>query len=264
MSSASASSISAQAVLTAMTGAVLSVSPILHVNAVDETLVGASAEFRARPVRELELHLAAQARMPWNESASTLREGGLVDSATATVYATPFGSRILFGVAGRASRFSLAQLPDAVSDAWQLFGVVGVDVVVATDPSKRARGEILDRQLLWPAAVASAAVVSLRHYELNGDDPFGVRLKLVEDSRLDEISTSLRQVLGDGVFSLELRAGFGRDWLREMNLWRAGGTLLLSVVPRSRITLDYDVSTESRTGLTGRRHTATMSLHVDL
>ena len=42
--------------------------------------------------------------------------------------------------------------------------------------------------MLSPRGLASSTVLSLRHYELTSDDPFGERLVLVERSRTDEIS----------------------------------------------------------------------------
>lgn len=62
----------------------------------------------------------------------------------------------------------------------------------------------------------------------------------------------------------EVRAGAGRDWIREVELYRIGGSLLLSFTRSSRLAFDYDLASESGTGFIGRRHAGSAVLHVDL
>jgi len=195
-----------------------------------------------------------------------VREGGVVDSATAQLFAAPRAGKLLFSLGLQTRRLGLAALADEPAPhAWQAFGAAGVDYTLHSDPTRTARGEILDGELLAPRALAASTILSLRHYELTSQDPFGARLVLVERSRIDEVSGVLRRVLDRrGVLGAELRAGAGYDWLREVRLFRAGASLLVSATASSRLTLDYDLANESRTGLVGRRHAGSVVLHVDL
>ena len=79
----------------------------------------------------------------------------------------------------------------------------------------------------------------------------------------------IRHVFGSGVLGTELRGGIGYDWQRAVRQWRAGASLLLAATTSSRLTVDYDVASETvigpgLTGLTGRRHIGSVVLHVDL
>jgi hypothetical protein len=49
-----------------------------------------------------------------------------------------------------------------------------------------------------------------------------------------------------------------------VRIWRAGASALISATSSSRLTFDYDVASESGTGLSGRRHAGSVVLHVDL
>jgi hypothetical protein len=108
-------------------------------------------------------------------------------------------------------------------------------------------------------------VASYRHYEISSEDPFGARLVLVERSSYDEISAVWREVLDEkGALGTEARGGIGYDWGRSTKVWRAGASLILSATSSSRLSADYDIQSESGTGLQGRRHVGSVVLHVDL
>jgi hypothetical protein len=177
------------------------------------------------------------------------------------VYTTLLDRRIVLGLGARARELRLAGAEDS---AQQLLGITGVDVVVHASPQRIARGEILDDELLVPSALADSVVISYRRYQLRSDAPFGARLVLVERSAVDELSVVARQTLARGRIAVELRGGLGHDWDRDAELRRAGASLLLSALKGSRLSLGYDTTTEITTGLTGRRHSGWINLHVDL
>lgn len=226
---------------------------------------GASAFGQTSPVRRLQAQVRADYNQPWRESAATVREGGSQDVLSAQVFATPhLGSRLLFSVGGVARRLGLEPLPGMdETHATQLLASAGFDVTLV-NAGRAMDGEMLDDEMLNARSLASAAVVSFRHYEMSSDDPFGQRLVLVERASVDEVSGVIRKVVG-GRIGGELRGGVGYDGARETKQWRAGASLLVAATRASRFTLDYDVATESGTGLvTGRRHFASAVLHVDL
>ncbi len=227
---------------------------------------GGNLALRTRPGRPLQLQLTSELAMPWRESVSTIVQGGAVDSLQLDAYSTPFSDKVVFGVTGRARRLGLSPMPEEPNlSAQQLFGAGGVDLVLWADPDHVVPGEILDDEMLWPVGMASSAVLSYRHYELFSDDPFGQRLVLVTRSQIDETSGAYRQTLGKGgAVAFEVRGGIGYDWARNVQQWRGGASLLLSPTMNTRFTLAYDASSESGTGLAGRRHTGWIMLHVDL
>jgi tetratricopeptide (TPR) repeat protein len=228
--------------------------------------IGGSAIGQTSPLSDVQLQARADVNVPWHESASTFREDGEMDALGATVYASPHSKRVVFSVGTQARRLGLQPVMGVPMDhAIQLWGSAGVDVVVATAPGQAVRGEILDSEMLAPRALSSSAVVSYRHYEMSSDDPFGQRLVLVERSSMDELSGSLRKVVGArGMLGGELRGGIGYDWIRKVQQWRAGASVLLSATKTSRLTFDYDFASESATGIVGRRHAGSVVLHVDL
>ena len=208
----------------------------------------------------------AQVPHQYRESATTVREGGTYDGVTAAAYASALDSRLLFSVGLQGRRLSIA--PRAGEDrahSMQMLGVAGADYVLTRDVGSQARGEILGEDMLAPRSLSSSIVLSYRHYEFSGEDPFGPRLTLVERSSLDEVAVSASQVLDPrGMVAVELRGGLGRDWVRDGQRYRVGGALMLSVTRSSRLTLDYDLATETNTGLVGRRQAGTAVFHVDL
>jgi hypothetical protein len=228
--------------------------------------LGASAIVTSSPERAFQLQLRGDYGLPWRESATTVREGGVFDAATIAGYGRIDGGRVLIGAGLLGRRLALAPRADeGTIHAVQMLGFAGVDLNLLSDPTRAARGEILGDELLSSRALATALVLSYRHYELSADDPFGERLDLVTRSSVDELSTAARAVLDpDGMVAGELRGGIGHDWIRGGVRLRAGASLLLSFTRGSRLTFDYDVGSESQTGLIGRRHAGTAVLHVDL
>ncbi len=227
--------------------------------------LGASALVTTDPRRQVQLQLRADYGQAWRESSSTIREGGVIDGAIGSAYVSGWARRALFSASVQQRRLTLAPLPgmDEVA-AMQVVGALGVDYTVTLDRAAVMRGEILDGEMLTPRGLASATVVSLRHYEMVSEAPFGARLVLVERSQTDEASAVVRRVVGGGAVGVELRGGAGYDWRRGIGLYRLGASLMLSATAGSRVTADYDVGSESGTGLVGRRHAGSVVLHVDL
>jgi len=141
----------------------------------------------------------------------------VVDNLQGAAYARALNGKLLLSVGVQGRRLALAAR-DGMTEvhAAQVLGVAGVDYVLSTDPTRVARGEILGDELLMPRSLSSSIVLSYRHYELSGDDPFGQRLTLVTRSSLDELSASVGQVLDPrGMIAVEARGGYGHDWLRD-------------------------------------------------
>jgi tetratricopeptide (TPR) repeat protein len=260
----SVSQASARLILTKLTGATFSLGGTVFTGREDAVRYGGLGALRARPFETLQIQISGELNQPWKESSSTMREDGVTDSATAELYTTALSDRLVLGLTGRFRRLGLRQVGQAEPHANQWFGAAGLDWIALIDYAHPTRGEILDQDLLWPTGMAPSLIMSYRHYELDSENPFGARLVLVEQSRLDEASAVVREVLGDGVLGFEARGGVGYDWLREVQLWRAGSTVLISVVPSIRFSFDFDLANESGTGLTGRRYAGIMGLHVDL
>lgn len=221
--------------------------------------VGGTTLLQTSPTRRVQLWARTDMNMPWRESASTIREGGLFDAGAFQLYAAPMSRRVLFGVGGQYRRLGFLDLEERAD---QFLGAASVDFTLS-GPGDAVRGEMLDGELLLPRTMATAIVASYRHYEMKSDDPFGDRLVLVERSSLDELSAVARKVV-DSRLGAEVRGGIGYDWARETRQWRAGASLLLAASTGSRLSLDYDVASESGTGLAGRRHLASAVFHVDL
>jgi tetratricopeptide (TPR) repeat protein len=252
--------------LSALRGSLMAAGITGHDRSNGDTGVGGAAVVRTSPAFPVQVHARGELNLPWRESASVIREGGVADTAEVQAYVIGWDHRVIFSAAAQGRRLSLAPLPEMDDvEALQLFGAVGVDLVVAADPARRARGEMLDDDLLSPTGFADAIVLSYRHYELTSDDPFGSRLVLVERSSSDELSAMVRRVVDDdGLFAFELRGGGGYDYLRSAVLWRAGGSLLVSATANSRFAVGYDIASESGTGLDGRRYAGSAMFHVDL
>lgn len=232
----------------------------------DSRGIGASAMLATSQDRAIQIQLRGDYGQAWRESATTVREGGVVDNLQGAAYARALNGKLLLSVGVQGRRLALAAR-DGMTEvhAAQVLGVAGVDYVLSTDPTRVARGEILGDELLMPRSLSSSIVLSYRHYELSGDDPFGQRLTLVTRSSLDELSASVGQVLDPrGMIAVEARGGYGHDWLRDGDRYRVGGSLMLSLTRTSRLTLDYDLANETFTGLVGRRQAGMAVLHVDL
>lgn len=246
-------------------GGVAALGATVHQSDLDTT-VGGTGVLNTSAARRLQLQLRGDMNLPWRESSSTIREDGAFDAASAQAYYAPWSRKLLFSVGAQARRLTLdASAMGEGTSAYQVLGIGGADLIIRQDHDRTARGEIFDNEMLLPRTLASSTVLSLRHYEMASQDPFGARLVLVERSTIEEVSAVTRHVLDrKGKLAAELRGGIGYDWIRDVQLWRAGASALLSATASSRLTLDYDVASESRTGLVGRRHIGQMVLHVDL
>lgn len=227
--------------------------------------LGSGAEVRSAPGRAIQLHARAELNMPWREAANTIREGGRVDGLTGHLYALPLGDRFIIDTGGQVRRLTVRSLDDEDEpSASQSLLFAGADVVLWHDPTSTARGEILDENLLWPTYLAESLVLSYRHYEVFSEGDLDDRIGMVERARIDEVSATGRYALPGGALALEARGGIGYDSGRELRMWRGGGALLLTPWMFARLSLSYDVATESTTGLTGRRHAGWATIHVDL
>ena len=212
----------------------------------------------ARDLRVVADHLVAadQDEAVAAREADRARDGGAADRA----------GRIgrVRGGCGELGLGAVGDLP-ATDHALQTFGSAGVDYVLSSSPRRILRGEVLDEGMLWPVSFGQAVVASYRHYELASDDPFGMRLALVDRSAVDEVSMLVRRVFdARGIVGGELRGGVGYDQAREVRLWRAGGSLTLAATATTRLSVLYDITNERGAGITGRRHAGGVSLHVDL
>ena len=253
------------AIMASRRGGMLAVGTTVEL--AEEPRVGGSALAHTSPRRDVQLQVRGDYNLPWNESASTLRDGGVQDTLGAHLYLKSAVSdrEVLASFAVQGRRLGLEPL--AAMDmprAHQLFASAGLDVLLTSSPDRALRAETFDGEMLYPKAMTAATVVSYRHYELFGEDPFGMRLRLVERSSIDEISGVLRRIERRGVLGAELRGGLGYDWVRYVQQWRAGASLLLAATDYSRLSFDYDLASESGTGLVGRRHSGSVVLHVDL
>ncbi|HVV85565.1 MAG TPA: tetratricopeptide repeat protein [Kofleriaceae bacterium] len=228
--------------------------------------MGVSAMLNTTQDSRFQVQLRGDWGQAWRESANTVREGGVVDDAQAVAYAGADQGRLLFSAGVQGRRLTLA--PDALggdTQAVQVLGIGGVDYQLVRDPTSVARGEILGSEFLAPRVLSSAIVLSYRHYELSGDNPFPDRLTLVTRSSLDELSASVGQVIDPhGMIAAELHGGVGHDWIRDGQRYRAGASLMISLTHWSRFTFDYDIASETYTGLVGRFQAGEAVLHVDL
>ena len=229
------------------------------------TTFGGQVAVRTPNTKRMQLHVDAQLNMPWRESASSIREGGLVDAITGTVYGRLLGERIIASAGAQARNLTLAAREMGTSPkARQLLTIGGVDLLAWAARQNSARGEVLDERMTWPTYMADSLVLSYRHYEVFVDGNFGDRLVLVDRARIDELSATARKTVMDGMLAIELRGGAGYDTKRDVKMSRFGGMLWIAPLAAGRISLSYDVAAEGTTGLVGRRHEGWVSLHLDL
>lgn len=229
------------------------------------TQLGARGLYSSSQARSWHVEVTGTANAPWDESAATLREGGILDAVELQAYAVPLSRRLVFIGGGRFSRYGITGAAGGVEHAHQEFGAAGLDVVVHSSFGRLARAQVFNDQWTAPAQQAQSVILSYRHYEQKTDSPFGPRLLLVPRSRLDEISGRAQLVADHGGWlSVGAVGGVGYDSIRNLWQWRAGGQLLFSPLARARLSLSYQLTSETVTGFTGRRHEGKLSLHVDL
>ncbi|HEU5060383.1 MAG TPA: hypothetical protein VFU21_27820, partial [Kofleriaceae bacterium] len=227
--------------------------------------VGTSFDVRAGEGRRLQLRASGDLNMPWRETASTMREGGRETGATAMTYALPFGDRVILGAGARLRSLALEPIMEVDASGSQTMLIGGADWLVWAPSTRLTRGQFLDEELRWGSSrLADSLTLSYRHYEAFTEDDFAGRLVLAERGTVDELSAVARNSWPDGWFGFEVRGGAGRDWARDVRLWRAGGSLLVTPLETLRGSLSYDYAEESTSGFAGVRHTAWGSIHVDL
>ena len=207
----------------------------------------------------------AEAGGLWRETPRAVFEAARNYSATGHLYISALGRRIVVdsGVLAR----QLRMLADhGAPSANQVLLWTGVDALVWSNFKNQARGEILDDELQRATFAADSAVISYRHYELFGvtDPMFASRLSLADRASIAEVSGTARKVLAKGALLLEGRAGFGRDWARDLWLQRAAAAIWLSPSSSSRLSLAFEFARESVHALAGERRTGMVNYHVDL
>jgi tetratricopeptide (TPR) repeat protein len=227
--------------------------------------IGVGVDTRVGQGKALQLHTSANVLQPWRETASTVREGGRETGVTSVLYALPFGPRLIFDGGVRWRYMALEPIDKMESTGTQTMVFGGADWVAWAPSTRAGRGQFLDEDLRWSTGyLADSLTLSYRHFEAFTDDEFGGRLTLAERDTIDELSAVARNSWPDGLFGLELRAGGGRDWARDIQLWRVGSSVLFTPVETLRASLTYDYAQESTSGFSGERHTAWASLHLDL
>jgi len=128
------------------------------------------------------------------------------------------------------------------------------------------RGEMLDEAMIVPTTLASALTVAYRHYDVStrSTPEFAALIGLAPRASADEVSVNVTAASPSGRVGVALGTGTTYDAARHTRGWRAGAALVWVPLPATRIALAYDEATEIATGLLGRRHTGSLSFHVDL
>jgi len=226
-------------------------------------LAGASTGLLAGHVT---LTIDGEAHTVWRETPRAVFEGGRVDGATSHIFVSLLNQKVVVDSGVQMRRLTLSPEMTGTPDAQQLLAWTGADVIAWTNYAHEARGEILDDDLLRPTYAADSAVISYRHYELSGhsEPMFQSRLSLSDRASMDELSATFRKVLLKGVVAVDARAGFGRDWVRELYMGRGGVAIWVSPTSRSRLSLSFELARESVHAFTGERRTGWMNYHVDL
>ena len=216
------------------------------------------------------LNLRADQENQWAEAPVAVRENGAVTGLTGNLYVFPLPSmRDLILITGsQARRLMLEPAVDSTSRplSSQFLGWVGLDYVFWRNPASILRGQILDERLARPSDLAGAMIFSFRHYELFGrtDPAFETRIALLDRSRIDVVTVTVRNAIADGRFGFEVRGGLGYESTRRNLLSQGGLALYATGGAASRATISYDMAQETTTGLAGRRHTGWVAYHVDI
>jgi tetratricopeptide (TPR) repeat protein len=203
----------------------------------------------------------------WAESPITIQEGGTADAVTAHVFVFPRNRRLLLDAGTQLRRLTLApRVGDAEPHASQALFFVGGDVLLWNSPLRLLRGEFVDDRMLRRTYLNDAGILSYRHYQLYSDsDPtFTSRIALAPRASIDNLSLVFRKVLAHGRVGVDLRGGGGYDNERQRTLSQAGVSLLIAPTWSSRISISYDMSRETATGLSGTLHTGWVTYHADL
>jgi hypothetical protein len=219
--------------------------------------------------RWFEIDASGEVETPWDESAVTVLHGGRTSGVGGHVYSRLFSGRLLLQVGARRRQLSLMAadpISEERSKAWQTLLVGGADVLVWRKPDVAVRGEMLNDTLTAPASSPAAVSLGYRHYDVTSQPTpeFATQIGLAPRGSVDELSVAANVASPRGRVGFELRGGVGRDRARDVPMWRAGGALILAPKSAIRVTLGYEEATEYATGLTGRRRTGWLSVHVDL
>lgn len=265
-------------VLRRPSGASFSAGPLFSAAALDEGARRDQAVGGAITAQgPLGAHLAGDVGVavdaPWEEAAVAMLHGGRVSAVEGHLYAHFRDRRLLLQLGAQARRLSIlarepgATAPDATDrpGADQTLYLAGADVVLWRKPAA-ARGEMLDDTLINPVALPTALVAGYRHYQVTTTTTpeFADVIDLAPRGAVDEISATLSFASPRGRFGMEMRGGLGRDTERDARLTRAGGSFVWAPAAAVRFAIGYDAASDLATGLTGRRHTGTFSIHVDL
>jgi hypothetical protein len=226
--------------------------------------LGGGFDLRVGQGRKLQLQSSGDLDMPWREAASTIREGGRETGVTAHLYALPLGPNLIFDVGTRLRSMELAPQMDVEATGSQKMVFGGADWVAWSRPAQFARGQILDENLRWTAYMADSLTIGYRRFEAFTRDDFGGRLVLADRDSIDQVSAIARKMVAEGSIGAEARTTAGIDWARDIRLWSAGFSLLITPIERARASITYDYAKESTAGFVGVRHTAWASIHVDL
>lgn len=236
--------------------------------ATDRGVSGTSfAHLRGRPVRALELTLSAEHNALWRETPRSLLEGGHVTGATAHAYGIALASRLIVDAGAQLRRLVLpgqAGAPDPVTS--QRLGWVGLDVVLWTNYGHALAGEVLDDDMIQPAALADGVVAGYRHFELRSDSTpdFLQRMSMVGRASIEEASLTARKVLAGNRLGIELRGILGWDRSRDVAISHLGVSLGAAPTRSSRISLALDLGAESPHGFQGQARSGWVSYHADL
>lgn len=270
--------LAATLVLRRPSGASVAAGPLLHQVALDDGASRDDALGGAITAQgALGAHLAGDLNIaydaPWEEAAVAMLHGGRVSAAEGHLYAHFLDRRLLLQAGAQGRRLSIltpepgATVPDATDrpGADQSLYLAGADVILWRKPAA-TRGEILDDALINPVAISTAIVAGYRHYDVSTTTTpdFASVIDLAPRGAVDELSSTLSFASPGGRFGLEMRGGIGRDTERDARLTRAGGSLVWAPAAAVRFQIGYDTASDLATGLTGRRHTGSFSIHVDL
>jgi len=228
---------------------------------------GAQAEVDAPLGAYVQINAHGDYGEQWSESPITIQEGGTTDGVTAHFFVFPRDRRVLLDAGTQLRRLTLApRIGDMEPHADQALLFIGGDVVLWNDPLRLLRGEFVDERLIRRTYLNDAGILSYRHYQLftDSDPAFDARVALAPRASIDNLSLAIRKVLANGHLGVDVRGGGGYDNERKRTLSQAGISFLIAPTWSSRISLSYDMSHETATGLSGTLHTGWVTYHADL
>ncbi len=228
---------------------------------------GAQVEVDAPIGSNIQVSAHADYDEQWAESPITIQEGGTTDGVTGHFFLFPRNRRLLLDAGTQLRRLTLApRIGDMEPHADQALFFAGGDLVLWNNPTHLLRGEFVDERLIRRSYLNDAGILSYRHYQLftDSDPAFDTRIALARRASIDNLSIVIRKVLANGHVGIDLRGGGGYDNERRRTLMQAGVSFLIAPTWSSRVSLSYDMSRETATGLSGTLHTGWVTYHVDL